>query len=404
MRTWIFQGNPDDYDIDSYLASRPAQVLWLVTRYALEIAVEDRVYLWRNQGQDRAVAGVVAEATVLASPALRIEDPEAVLFWREQGERSQAPQVRAVMRLVKVASAREVIRREWCVDDPILRDLPNLRMQAGTNYPVSAEQARRLGALWSRTGRDWTRNESIAGLWAYAQTFGQPVSRLPDSPVANVALVIGRAVSGVYAKVMNFRSIDPRVAGQGMSGAGETDRKVWEEFFDPASATLRMEALSGEFSRMWPESAFDNDEAVEARAAAETLGDEADRLGEQSLADLIAKYRAQIRQRPGRPRRRLLTAPDYDRDPLVVAIARKRAGHRCEVQNCAHPPFETQEKVPYIEVHHIIPLADGGPDTIENVACLCAGHHREVHLGIRGSVLTEQLKATRLTEKQSVDD
>jgi hypothetical protein len=50
MRTWIFQGNPDDYDIDGYLDSRPARLTWLVTRYAHEIAVEDRVFLWRNQG------------------------------------------------------------------------------------------------------------------------------------------------------------------------------------------------------------------------------------------------------------------------------------------------------------------------------------------------------------------
>jgi hypothetical protein len=50
MQTWIFQGNPDDYDIDGYLNSRPAQLDWLVTRYASEIAVGDRVYLWRKQG------------------------------------------------------------------------------------------------------------------------------------------------------------------------------------------------------------------------------------------------------------------------------------------------------------------------------------------------------------------
>ena len=30
MQTWIFQGNPDEYDIDGYLASRPAQVVCTV--------------------------------------------------------------------------------------------------------------------------------------------------------------------------------------------------------------------------------------------------------------------------------------------------------------------------------------------------------------------------------------
>ena len=50
MQTWIFQGNPDEYDIDGYLASRPAQVARLVSRYAAEIANGDR-YLRRNQEQ-----------------------------------------------------------------------------------------------------------------------------------------------------------------------------------------------------------------------------------------------------------------------------------------------------------------------------------------------------------------
>ena len=395
MRTWIFQANPDEYDIDGYFASRPAEVVWLVTRYADEIAAGDRVYLWRNQGQQRAVAGIIAEAIVTTAPVLRGEDPNGVRFWRTQGPRATAPQVRAGMRLLKVATAREVIRREWCKDDPILRDLANIRMQAGTNYPVTPEQARRLGALWSRTGRDWNRSESIAGLWAYAQTFGQPVSQLPGSPVAKIALLISRAVSGVYAKVMNFRSIDPRVPGEGMSGAGDTDRRVWDEFYDAAAATLRSEALSQEFDRLWPEAAADVEEGAEASAAAATLADEVERLEERSLEELLTRYRTQTDQRPARPRKRTLAAYDYDRDPLVIAIARKRATHRCEIHSCAHPTFETAEGIPYTEVHHIIPLSDGGPDTIDNVACLCAAHHREVHFGIAASALTAQLKELR---------
>jgi predicted restriction endonuclease len=86
----------------------------------------------------------------------------------------------------------------------------------------------------------------------------------------------------------------------------------------------------------------------------------------------------------------------YERDPLVVAIARKRADHRCEVRNCAHLSFETADGFAYVEIHHIDPLADGGEDTIENVACLCPLHHREVHLGKKAKELKAQLKALRL--------
>ncbi len=221
MQTWIFQGNPDEYDIDAYLSSRPAQVVWLVTRYSSEIQIGDQVYLWRNQGRNNAIPGVVAEGIVTAAPDLRSEDPEGVKFWRSPGPRASAQQVRAVLRLTKVAMKREVLQRTWCEEDPVLRDLPNLAMRAATNYRLTPAHAHRLDALWGRTGRDWTRNESVAGLLAYAQTYGQPVSRLPESPVARAAVTIGRAVSGMYEKVMKFRSIDPRAAGSGMTGAGE---------------------------------------------------------------------------------------------------------------------------------------------------------------------------------------
>jgi hypothetical protein len=188
----MFQGNPDRFDLDAYLASRPGQIVWLVTRHASEIAIGDQVYIWRTQGTQRAVAGVIAEAAVTAAPSIRVEDPNAMRFWRTEGPRRDTPQMRAGMRLVKLASAREVLQRSWCADDPILRNLPNLKMAAGTNYRVGRDQALRLDHLWSRTGRDWTRNESVAGLWAYVETYGQPVSRLPGSPVSRVALLIGK--------------------------------------------------------------------------------------------------------------------------------------------------------------------------------------------------------------------
>lgn len=98
----------------------------------------------------------------------------------------------------------------------------------------------------------------------------------------------------------------------------------------------------------------------------------------------------------GRPATWVLSSRAYERNPLVVAIARMRAGNTCEVRGCPHPTFVTPDGVPYTEVHHIDPLADGGEDTIENVACLCPAHHREVHPGCAGRELTAQLRALRV--------
>jgi hypothetical protein len=73
MQTWIFQGNPDDYDIDGYLASRPPRLVWLASRYASDIAVGDRVYLWRNQDNNVLSRGLLLRPPVVAADLPHLE-------------------------------------------------------------------------------------------------------------------------------------------------------------------------------------------------------------------------------------------------------------------------------------------------------------------------------------------
>jgi hypothetical protein len=393
MRTWIFQGNPDEFDLDSYFATGPIEIPWLVTRYSNEIMMGDRVYIWRTQGTQKAVAGVLAEGEVIAPVALRAESPDAVPFWRNGAAEATEARPRTLLRLVRVATLREVIRRDWCVEDPVLRTLPNLKMAAGTNYPLARDQVERLAALWSRTGRDWTRDESVAGLWAYARTNDGAVSRLPGSPVANVALRIGRAISGVYNKVMNFRHLDPRDERAGMSGGGDADARVWNEFFDTSIGNLRLANLEAEFTRLWgdaePAAGADPERQDEALTAA------ARALEQNSLSALMLRYEKEINSRPKRPRVSTGATRVFDRSALVVAIARLRANYRCELSGCEHPVFVCADGSTYSEVHHIVPLAEGGEDILSNVACVCPAHHREAHVGHKARKIEEALKAVR---------
>ena len=188
-----------------------------------------------------------------------------------------------------------------------------------------------------------------------------------------------------------------------MSGAGDTDRAVWREFFDPASSTFRTDALLEEFIRIWGKPQSEAAIPVDVSATEAIVADEAERLEELSLDQLLTKYAAQRTERSQRPPTRVLSARAYDRNPLVIAIGRMRASHQCEIKDCSHPRFKTFDGVIYTEVHHIVPLADGGEDTIENVACLCAAHHREVHLGERASELTVRLKDLRAPLSRIVD-
>jgi len=79
---------------------------------------------------------------------------------------------------------------------------------------------------------------------------------------------------------------------------------------------------------------------------------------------------------------RLVGTQRFLRNPYVREYVLRRANGRCERVNCKLPvPFLRNDGTTYLEVHHKIPLADDGPDTIENTVALCPNCHREAHYG-----------------------
>ena len=69
----------------------------------------------------------------------------------------------------------------------------------------------------------------------------------------------------------------------------------------------------------------------------------------------------------------------YYRDPVVRAWILENANGTCEACD-SDAPFLLPDGFPFLEVHHMIPLASGGPDTIDNTIALCPNCHRRVHL------------------------
>jgi len=83
----------------------------------------------------------------------------------------------------------------------------------------------------------------------------------------------------------------------------------------------------------------------------------------------------------------------FVRDPKIRATVLNRANGKCEY--CGQEGFLLPNGKRYIEAHHIISLANQGPDTMDNVIGLCANHHREVHFGKSAKKL-EKLLVERL--------
>lgn len=88
----------------------------------------------------------------------------------------------------------------------------------------------------------------------------------------------------------------------------------------------------------------------------------------------------------------------YYRCPEVRAWTLQRADGHCEL--CDRPGFLKRWGRPYLESHHMVPLASRGPDTPENTAAVCANCHREMHHGRDGLKLTQELQR-RIAEKEA---
>lgn len=66
-----------------------------------------------------------------------------------------------------------------------------------------------------------------------------------------------------------------------------------------------------------------------------------------------------------------------ERDQVVSKYTKYRANGKCDL--CGEDaPFKTKEG-PYLESHHVITIADGGPDVIYNTVALCPNCHRKMH-------------------------
>jgi 5-methylcytosine-specific restriction protein A len=72
------------------------------------------------------------------------------------------------------------------------------------------------------------------------------------------------------------------------------------------------------------------------------------------------------------------TSTTYSRDEYVKAWVLNRANGLCEA--CEQPaPFVDSSNFPFLEVHHVRHLADGGSDTVTNAVALCPNCHRRLH-------------------------
>ena len=109
-------------------------------------------------------------------------------------------------------------------------------------------------------------------------------------------------------------------------------------------------------------------------------------LRKKSLSELRIAALANTNKKASKREIKTVTAI---RSEAIKLYALARAKGICE--GCGNnAPFESK-KGPFLEVHHVYRLGDGGPDHPENVIALCPNCHKHVHYGKDGGQYNQEL-------------
>ncbi len=105
------------------------------------------------------------------------------------------------------------------------------------------------------------------------------------------------------------------------------------------------------------------------------------------------------------PIRREIVHEVLVRNAKWVLEAKERYGYACMIPGCDFELIK-EDGEQYIEVHHIVPMFDGGKDELMNLSVLCPNHHREIHYATveRRKELTARVRREQTRRLMAADD
>lgn len=144
---WIFQGNPNRFDIDDYL-SRYTYIYWRCPKHRSDLRVADPCIIWRAG----AAAGVVAVGRVAEAPkALKDASfPECLGedLWRDEPDSPETIKVGIEIDEVRLDEEAGYIPRSVFLESSVLSNSLIIRSPQGTVFRLGPSEADEAFALW----------------------------------------------------------------------------------------------------------------------------------------------------------------------------------------------------------------------------------------------------------------
>jgi predicted HNH restriction endonuclease len=200
---------------------------------------------------------------------------------------------------------------------------------------------------------------------AVMSLFSAPNHELPDDgegQFSEIVMMFGK-VGGLLSKELKKESIyGYKLTLLAYQWDNEKTGSVWWKMRRNIVEALNMTWFSSRQAR----DAMAGDETFYERVSRSMRDDPEDRRQRLATASRI-------------PARYLATVTLFVRNPDVVAEVLNRANGVCEACKAPAPFRRAVDGTPYLEVHHIKWLADGGEDSVANAIALCPNCHRQKH-------------------------
>ena len=391
---WIFQGNPKIYDFETGLKNDKLITDWTVSNHKDKIKTGDKAIIWLTGSE----SGCYALAKVVSEPHEKKSSSDDHL-WNIPDSAELKVDIQITHNLVDKPILGKILKHS--------NRMPKNAGTQGTNFLSNDKEYKNILELTkqktSLSGYDF--QSIILSNTELCKTFQcSPQGGMRRSHETNTLVLVSNHVKSIYddkwkGDVLHYTGMGSKgdqslefMQNKTLNESRDTNVEVhlfevFEEkkYFYQGKVRLKSNSYhesqtdeNGETRKVWmfPLEIIDNKPSRIDFKIIESV-----RLAKEKKVSKISSMalKQMVESQPkSKPSKRTTSSVITVRDEKIVKYSLLRANGVCELCD-KNAPFLKKDGSPFLEVHHIDFMSNGGHDGYENVSALCPNCHRKMH-------------------------
>jgi hypothetical protein len=152
MVDWIFRGNREDFEIDTYLRDFD-YIYWAVKhlKHQNEMQTGDRVFIWRSKGKSKDPYGLVGYGEIVEPPTNKLDVKHPEFLLEEYWDKREVSEIKVAIKLksVRLDLNSGLVESSLLLRDKELSGMQLLTARQGTNFKLTPSQFNKIWTMWS---------------------------------------------------------------------------------------------------------------------------------------------------------------------------------------------------------------------------------------------------------------